>query len=58
MEVVGVILVIIVILGHFVEGFAAFNLIQFFRGKETPLEKLAKRNRNKKSKTKNRSKRE
>jgi hypothetical protein len=48
MELIGIILILLVILGHFVEGFAAFNLIQFFRGKETPLEKLTKRSQNKK----------
>ena len=35
MELIGIVLVLLVILGHFVEGFAVFNLIQFFRGKET-----------------------
>ena len=49
MELIGIVLVLLVILGHFVEGFAAFNLIQFFRGKETPLEKLAKRKQDKKT---------
>lgn len=49
MELIGIILVLLLILGHFFEGFAAFNLIQFFRGKETPLEKLAKRNQNQKT---------
>jgi hypothetical protein len=49
MELIGIILILLVILGHFVEGFAAFNLIQFFRGKETPLEKLTKRSQNKKT---------
>jgi uncharacterized membrane protein YuzA (DUF378 family) len=49
MELIGIVLVLLVILGHLVEGFAAFNLIQFFRGKETPLEKLAKRNQDKKT---------
>jgi hypothetical protein len=39
---------LLLVVGHFVEGFAAFNLIQFFRGKETPLEKLIKRNQKKK----------
>ena len=42
-EVIGIIFIILSILGKFVEGFSAFNLIQFFRGKETPLEKIAKR---------------
>ncbi len=49
MELIGIILILLVILGHFVEGFVAFNLIQFFRGKETPLEKLTKRSQNKKT---------
>tara|TARA_Y100000296_G_C4947678_1_gene144674 strand:+ start:232 stop:390 length:159 start_codon:yes stop_codon:yes gene_type:complete len=52
MELFGIIIVLFVVLGHFVEGFAAFNLIQFFRGKETALEKLAKHKKNKKFKSK------
>ena len=52
MEIIGIIIVILAIVAHFVEGFAAFNLIQFFRGKETPLEKMAARKRRIKKETK------
>ncbi len=48
MEIMGILILIFVIFAHFVEGFAAFNLIQFFRGKETPLEKIVRYNQNKK----------
>ena len=43
MELIGILLFLIAILAPLVEGFAAFNLMQFFRGKETPLEKLSKK---------------
>jgi hypothetical protein len=49
MELVGLVLVSLVILGHFLEGFALVNFIQFFRGKETLLEKMAKKNQKKKT---------
>lgn len=48
MELIGIVLFLFVILGYFVEGFATFNLIQFFRGKETLLEKLIEHKQNKK----------
>ena len=52
MELIGFVSVILV---NVVHGFVAFNLIQFFRGKETPLEKLAKRYQNKKAQQKSQS---
>ena len=40
MEIIGVILIIIAVIAPFVEGLAAWNMLQFFRGKKTPLEKI------------------
>jgi hypothetical protein len=41
MELLGGLLLVFVILAHFVEWFALVNLVQFFRGKKTPLEKIS-----------------
>lgn len=40
MEILGILAVVLIIASHFVEGFTLVNMIQFFRGKETPLEKM------------------
>lgn len=40
MKILGVVLLILAVLSPFVEGFMAWNMLQFFRGKKTPLEKL------------------
>ena len=39
MELLGVLLVVLVVIGQFVEGFSLWTYVQFFRGKETTLEK-------------------
>ena len=40
MKVLGVVLLILAVLAPLLEGFMAWNMLQFFRGKKTPLEKL------------------
>jgi len=50
MEIIAVLFTLFIVIAQFVEGFAAINLIQFFRGKETPLEKLVARRARKKTK--------
>ena len=43
MEILGLVIFLLVAVGYFIEAFAAFNLIQFFRGKEITLERLTKK---------------
>jgi len=42
-ELIGGLLLVLIIIGQFVEGFALINMVQFFRGKKTPLEKMSKK---------------
>jgi len=44
-EIIGLLLLILVIIAQFVEGFAVINMVQFFRGKKTPLEKISEKYR-------------
>ncbi|WP_181901776.1 hypothetical protein [Thalassotalea euphylliae] len=46
MELLGVLLVVLVVIGQFVEGFSLWTYVQFFRGKETTLEKWLVRKEN------------
>ncbi|WP_435274571.1 hypothetical protein ACMAZF_07460 [Psychrobium sp. nBUS_13] len=43
MELIGGLLLVLVIIGHFVEGFALINFVQFFKGKKTSLEKISEK---------------
>jgi hypothetical protein len=43
MELLGLLFLVFIIIAHFVEGFALVNMVQFFRGKKTPLEKIAEK---------------
>jgi hypothetical protein len=43
MEILDTVSFLIVIIGHSVQAFAAYNLMQFFRGQETILEALVKK---------------
>ena len=45
MELIGGLLLVLIIIGQFVEGFALINIVQFFRGKKTPLEKISQKYR-------------
>jgi hypothetical protein len=40
-DIFGIILLILALLAPFVEGFITWNMVQFFRGKKTPLEKIS-----------------
>jgi len=44
-KVIGLILLVLAALAPFVEAFVAWNMLQFFRGKKTPLEKISERYR-------------
>ena len=41
MELIGGLLLVLIIIGQFIEGFALINIVQFFRGKKTLLEKIS-----------------
>lgn len=40
MELLGLLFLLFIIIAQFVEGFALVNIMQFFRGKKTPLETI------------------
>ena len=44
-ELLGLLLLVFVVIAQFVEGFALVNMVQFFRGKKTPLEKISEKYR-------------
>ncbi len=43
MELLGLLFLIFIIIAQFVEGFALVNIVQFFRGKKTPLESITEK---------------
>ncbi|WP_448553576.1 hypothetical protein [Thalassotalea montiporae] len=46
MEVLGILFVIAVVIAQLIEGFSLWTYVQFFRGKETTLEKWLVRKEN------------
>ncbi len=53
MELLGLLFLLLIIIAQFVEGFALLNMVQFFRGKKTSLEKISDKFQQSKDSNKN-----
>jgi len=42
-ELLGLLFFVFIVIAQFVEGFALVNMVQFFRGKKTPLEMISEK---------------